>query len=258
MIILMNNANLVSVDAVDVVNVDVPQLLPLVNVVVPLWNRGMHIKPLMENIQQIIDNTHDQYVKLWISDFNSTDIDLKHEITKYTYSIEIVSIDGPFIIGKALQLAAEQIKDPNQIIYFCDADSVFPDVIFKRIRALVVRGVTFYAPMVSRETETGGVIESPNKGGKGNIGVYVSDFVRSKGWRYPKHFNCSNLNRFPGPMQRTAWGGHDGHIYEVLKTFAKLRPVRPTELDQWVRHHNRDEWFSKFLKEGHVGRKRRR
>lgn len=228
-----------------------------VNVIVPLWNRGIHIKLLLDNIQQIVDNSHEQHVKVWISDFNSTDIDLKHEITKYTYSIEIVLNNGPFVIGKALQIAAEKITDPNQILYFCDADSVFPNGIFDRIRTHVVKGQTFYAPMVSRETKEHTIIESVNKGGKGNIGVYVQDFIRSRGWRYPKHYNCNNLNRFPGPMERTAWGGHDGHIYEVLQGIARLHPVRPAELDQWVRYHDRDEWFDKFVKEGHVGRRRR-
>jgi glycosyltransferase involved in cell wall biosynthesis len=221
-----------------------------INVIVPLWNRGFHIKPLMANIEDIVNKTNENQLKLWISDFKSTDINLNVEIAKYTYPIEIVLLDPPFIIGKGLQIAAEKIpSDANELIYFCDADSVFPLDIFARIRMSVQKNKTFYAPLVSRENKDGVVENSINKGGKGNIGIHVADFVRSRGWRYPKHMNC--IPESVGPMERTAWGKHDTHIYEVFKKVIRLTPVRHVESDQWVRYHPRDTdgWFSNFEKE---------
>lgn len=221
----------------------------IVNIIVPLWNRGEHIKLLLENLKVAVNATNEKQIKLWISDFHSSDIDLPEYIKQYTsvFPIEIVLLPGPFIIGKALQIAAEKIPGANGLIYFTDADIVLPNEIFNRIRNSVIRGKTFYAPVVSRENEHGVVEESVNQGGKGCIGVHILDFLKSKGWRYPNHVGCGVEGK-GSPMTRTAWGKHDTHIYQVLKVLQRLKPVRLSETDQWVRFHKRDGWYLEYEK----------
>jgi len=208
-----------------------------VNVIVPLWNRGEHIKLLLTNIRDIVHKTNEKAIKVWISDFHSSDINLPDLVKDYQFPIEIVLIDRPFIIGKALQLAAERVGDVDELLYFCDADIVLPTGIFARLRKLVVPRKTFYVPLVSVETPHGQILENTKLNSKGCVGVHVKDFVESKGWRYREHYNNRRLKGLPGPMERTSWGGHDRHIFEVLRVVQKLTPIRPIEKDQWIRYH---------------------
>lgn len=221
-----------------------------INFIVPLWNRSEHIKGILQCIQAHVRTLDENNIKVIIADFHSTDIDLKEHIKQYTFPIQIVLLDPPFIIGKGLQVAAEQVTNSDALLYFCDADTIFSKKIFERIRNSIVEGKTFYAPIVSRETKEGNIsVPVKDNKGKGNIGVHIHDFQKSKGWRYKRHVRCGGLENAPGPMLRTGHGGHDGHIYNVLMLYAHLKPVRKIESDQWVRFHKRceGEWFKALV-----------
>jgi hypothetical protein len=246
-----------SVTSIVTINEELPSHIdsPVkINLVIPLKNRGKHMRLLLENIQNIVNNTHEQHIKVWIGDFHSTDINLPKFITQFTYPIELVLFNGVFMIGKSLQVTAEKITNRDEIIYFCDADSSFPDSIFSRIREHTVKNVSFYVPMVSRQSHSGKLIYPfpPNgHGGKGNLGVYVDDFIKSGGWstgffyqdatfshnkNTPDHINPPKTGS-GNPFSRKEWGKHDEHIFHLLLKGMNLTPIRPREKDQFIRWH---------------------
>lgn len=215
------------------------------NFCVPLWNRAENIKQLLDNLQTQVNDSNEKNFKLWIADFNSTDVVLDELIKQYKMPIEIVKIDGPFIIAKGLQIAAEKLP-LGEIVYFIDADAVFPKCIFQRVRNCVTLGKQFYCPMIAFEQENGKIIfpkGGRDHGGKGHIGVFVNDFIKCRGWRDNEHLTETPIPG-PGPMERQKWGGHDGHLYNKLR-WDHLNCCRPHEMDQWSRHHNRatNPWY---------------
>jgi hypothetical protein len=216
----------------------------VVNICIPLWNRAEHIKGLLINLQNIINNTQDKNVKVWIADFHSTDIDLNMYIKQFTYPIEIVLHNGPFIIAKGLQNTAEKMP-LNEIVYFTDADAFLPNEIFNRIRTYTIQGKQFYCPMVAYQEQNNTLWLPPagkDHGGKGHIGVFLSDFKLCNGWKDKQHLTAIPI-KGPGPMERLQWGGHDGHLYNKLR-WDQLNVYRPRENDQWVKYHirNNNEW----------------
>ena len=208
----------------------------VINVVIPLKNRGKHIRLLMQNIQDIVDQTNEKHIKVWIGDFHSHDVNLKKLQEHHTFPIHIVLFEGVFKIAGALQGTAEKIKNPNEILYFCDADSVFPTCIFERIRKLTIKNKAFYVPMVGRSTREGKVVlPTKDHGGKGNVGVYVDDFQKSGGWGIG-YFYQDGLGS-GNPLARRQWGKHDEHIFHLLKIHCKLQSMRTRESDQYTRWH---------------------
>lgn len=221
-----------------------------VNICIPLYNRAKHIQEVLTNIQQIVTATDEKNVKIWIADHHSTDINLQEYIKQFTFEIEIVLFDPPFIIAKCLQITAEHMPK-NEIIYFVDADAGLPNVIFQRIRTYVIKNRQFYCPMVSYEQPNGTLqLPPPGKdhGGKGHIGVFLDDFFLCNGWRDSEHLTAIPVPG-PGPMTRQKWGAHDGHLYNKLR-WDQLNVYRPAEPDQWVKYHARDAttgtgvWFA--------------
>lgn len=208
-----------------------------INFIIPLKNRGKFIRLLLHNIQAIVTNTNEKHIKVWIGDFGSTDIDLAEFIKEFNFPIEIVLFRGLFRIALALQETADHIKNPDELLYFCDGDSVFPNEICDRIRSNTIKNKQFYVPMVSKQAMNGKVISSEpphGHGGTGNVGVYVDDFQKSGGWAigYLRQEGPGSQN----PMSRVQWGKHDTHIYHQLFGLG-LTPIRPRELDQWIRYH---------------------
>lgn len=209
-----------------------------INLIVPLKNRGKHIRLLMQNVQDIVDKTNETNIKVWIGDFHSTDVNLKKLQEKHSFPIQIVLFDGVFRIAGSLQKTAEKVKNPNEILYFCDADSVFPNDIFDRIRKNTVKNESFYCPMCARTAKGGKIIPPfpPNgHGGKGNVGVYVDDFQKSGGWAIG-YFSQKGTGS-GNPMARRRWGKHDDHIYHLLYVRCGLKCIRPREADQYTRYH---------------------
>lgn len=210
----------------------------MVNVIVPLKNRGKHITLLLENIQNIVDRTGEKNMKVWIGDFHSRDVNFDTLKSKHTFPINVVWFDGVFRIGVALQVTADNIENPDELLYFCDADSVFPLDIFDRIRKLTVKNEAFYCPMVAHSTRNGRIIPPfpPNgHGGKGNVGVYVDDFKKSGGWAVG-YFSQDGANS-GNPLARRQWGKHDEHIFHLLHIRRGLKCIRPRESDQYTRWH---------------------
>ena len=245
--------------------------VPKINFVIPLKNRGKFIKLLLTNIQEIVTATSETNIQVWIGDFGSTDIVLSKYTKKFSYPIKVVLFSGIFRIGMSLQSTAEHIHNPNEIIYFCDADSVFPVDICARIRSGTIKNVQFYVPMVSRQLQADGPIvssEVAKHGGKGNLGVYVEDFVSSGGWGIgffhqdattaktttttakttttttiaKTHANGVETGN---PLMRKQWGKHDEHIFHLLWIGMGLIPHRPQETDQWIRWHPRQMGWGK-------------
>jgi hypothetical protein len=207
----------------------------MIHVCVPLYNRNEHIRKLMWNIEDIVNETEDYNVELHVYDFNSKGLLFEMEAERLNIQSHVMYDEPPFIIGKALQRLGESIPC-NEIIYFCDADTHLPNDIFKRIRSKTEKGKSFYCPIVSFE-KSDGSIWTPIKDhrGCGNIGIYSQDFKDSHGWLGTPF------------MTKTTWGGHDSHIRLRLESTLKVN--REIESDQYTRYHVRDGgWYHRNTK----------
>lgn len=219
-----------------------------INICIPLYNRSNHIKSLLKNIDDLIKKTGEPRVTVWIADFESTDISLKEYVMNFPFTIHVLTLGGPFIIGRGLQVLGDQIP-MNEIIYFIDADAVLPETIFTTLRNYVVKGEQFYCPQVGRENRFGKVClpDFPrDHGGKGHIGVYSDDFKRSGGWQNRIHL-ARGWETGLGPMEKTKWGGHDTHLYNKLR-WLDLTDYRPREYEQYIKYHERKDlnWYSTY------------
>ena len=215
----------------------------IINLCIPLYNRSDHIKSLLKNIDDLIKKTGDTNVVVWIADFESNDIDLKKYVLNFSFTIHVLTLGGPFIIGRGLQVIGDQIP-LNEIIYFIDADAVLPERIFQTLRNYVVKGDQFYCPEVGRQNRFGKVcLGEKDHGGKGHIGVYSDDFKQSGGWQNRQHL-ARGWEKGVGPMEKTKWGGHDTHLYNKLR-WLNLSVYRPREYDQYIQYHERPkgEWY---------------
>jgi glycosyltransferase involved in cell wall biosynthesis len=203
----------------------------IVNVIIPLYNRSNHIKLLLENFDKIYQTGNSGNFVIHIADFKSTDINIKEHIKLYTFPVKVIEINHPFRLAYGLQTVANTIKNMNEILFFCDADAVFPLTMFQRIRESVVQNKHFYCPIVSYEKPDGSIwVSDRDHKGTGHIAVFNSDFVKSRGWSNSVH------------MKKTFWGGHDGYLFAALKH--RLKPVRKIESDHYTRSHTRTaNWY---------------
>ncbi len=212
--------------------------------VVPLFNRG-------SDLTKLIDNLRDTHCHIWIGDFSSTDVDWPTIITPGGNAcVWKVSLPGNFNIAKAYCEVAKKIKHfENAILVFIDADTVFdnPQETCLDILRNVKRGETYYCPNVSTQSkptkwksEFNGSVYVPTEDprGFGLCAVFRPDFALSG-----EYFGTEFLEE-----RGEYWGQHDTYLMKQLETVTKLKPIRPTLSNVWLRTNNRDKtnkWYSK-------------
>jgi len=217
-----------------------------INFIVPLWNRAENIKDLLNNVEDIIQQTGDKNIRMIIGDYHSTDINMETYLyqNQFSYPIELVKFDGDFIIGHALQICGEKVTDNNEILFFCDVDAFISDEFFDVIRKHTIKGKQFFCPLVSRQLKDGSLYtwndanyfkDGKRTGGVGHIMVYVEDWERSGGWKKSKF------------MRKVTRGGHDTYMYKTLLKIMKCH--RHLETKHYTKYHPRSITTSKWYSE---------
>eukprot|EP00731_Ephydatia_muelleri_P026580 Em0018g680a len=206
------------------------QWIPNVDVylIVSLKSLGRWLKHLVENVEDLYAQTHDDHFELVVVDYESQDMDVESVLKNSALKRwKYIKKSGPFSRSGGLQAGIDYVKDPNSIVMTIDMHLTLPMGFVEYTRKHVIKGKMGYAPMFFRlgpgytETNVNGFWEFNTYG---LYGLYKSDWTVIGGF---------NTKRF------TKWGGEDWEVLDrtVAKGYEVFR-VRPPGLVHY--YHTRD------------------
>lgn len=220
--------------------------MKLVNICIPLYNRGYNVTKLLHNINDIYNNVDKKIdVKVIIGDFHSTDIDFESIIPLLDVPVHIIQLEGTFNMVKSLQTCSDYVSDPDEIIMHSDADVVFEngsETIFNMCE-LVKKGETYSSPICGTEqmpfrwsyTFNGSFyVPTEDHHGGGILIIYNEDYKRLNGYTNDPYMG----------ERGEIWGQHENILKSRLSSLVRIRKINPYI---WSRCHERDgniKWFS--------------
>lgn len=104
--------------------------------VITLRNQGRWMVHFLNNLEEMYTFTQDENVRLVIFNYNSSDINLEHEMAKRKlppYTVINHEADH-YSRTKSFNRAVEQVQDPHTIVFTLDLHLDLPNTLFDDIR----------------------------------------------------------------------------------------------------------------------------
>ena len=104
--------------------------------VITLRNQGQWMVHFLNNLEEIYTVTKDENVRLVIFDYNSSDINLEHELALRNLPPRTVISQQAdhYSRTKSFNCAVEQVHDPQTIVFTLDLHLDLPTTLFDDIR----------------------------------------------------------------------------------------------------------------------------
>jgi beta-1,4-N-acetylgalactosaminyltransferase 3 len=157
----------------------------MIHVIIPVHNQGAWVLHLLDNMARLYALSPDDRVTLVLVDFSSTDLNVRQALERSQLPhTRYIAASGKFSRAAGVQLGADSVAAPQDIIFTCDLHLELPPQLFELVRMHTILGQTGFNPVVANLDS--GAFPGQGHGawalpGYGLFSMYKADFEAAGG-----------------------------------------------------------------------------